>query len=169
MDLVKVKEIAQTASEQNNCRVYDIYKHRDRLQILIDKKNEAVNLEDCENVFYSLRFLLRSELPYLLERNRLEVSSPGIEKQLREKWHFEEMIGKTVHFITHFPVKIEGPGKTCSFTADLVSVSEESLCLKKSRLSFSVPFSEIKTAKLTFKLKKNKQEEEVNDVFRFFI
>ena len=96
MDFVKIKEIAKTASEQNNCRVYDIYKHRDRLQIFIDKKNQAVNLEDCENVFYSLRFLLHSELPYLLEKNRLEVSSPGIEKQLREKWHFEESIGKSI-------------------------------------------------------------------------
>ena len=91
MDIIKVKEIAKTASEQNNCRVYDVYKHRDRLQIFIDKKNQTVNLEDCENVFYSLRFLLQSEIPYLLEKNRLEVSSPGIEKQLREKWHLKNL------------------------------------------------------------------------------
>ena len=139
MDFVKIKEIAKTASEQNNCRVYDIYKHRDRLQIFIDKKNQAVNLEDCENVFYSLRFLLHSEIPYLLEKNRLEVSSPGVEKQLREKWHFEEAVGKAIYFTTHSSVKIAGKRKsfqTRSFTADLISVSNETLHLKHSKSEF---------------------------------
>ena len=63
MDFVKVKEMAQQASQQNNCRVYDIHKHRDRLQVFIDKKDQGVNLKDCENVFHSLRFLLMTELP----------------------------------------------------------------------------------------------------------
>ena len=157
MNLVKVKEIAKTASEQNNCRVYDVYKHRDRLQVFIDKKNQTVNLEDCENVFYSLRFLLQSEIPYLLEKNRLEVSSPGIEKQLREKWHFEESVGKAISFTTHSLIKIPGkkkPFQTRSFTADLVSVSDEALQLKHSQSHFSIPLSEIKSAKLIFKTKK---------------
>ena len=160
MDFVKIKEIAKTASEQNNCRVYDIYKHRDRLQVFIDKKNQAVNLEDCENVFYSLRFLLRSELPYLLEKNRLEVSSPGIEKQLREKWHFEESIGKPVYFTTHSLIQISGknqPFQTRSFTADLLSISNETLHLRYSKSEFSIPLSEIKSAKLIFKLKTKKK------------
>ena len=157
MDFVKIKEIAKTASEQNNCRVYDIYKHRDRLQVLIDKKNKAVNLEDCENVFHSLRFLLHSELPFLLEKNRLEVSSPGIEKQLREKWHFEESIGQSIHLTTHSLVKIPSQKKafqTRSFTADLLSVSNEALYLKHPKSKVSIPLSEIKSAKLIFKIKK---------------
>ena len=163
MDILKIKEIAKTASEQNNCRVYDIYKHRDRLQIFIDKKNQSVNLGDCENVFYSLRFLLHSELPYLLEKNRLEVSSPGIEKQLREKWHFEESIGKAVHFTTHSLIKITGRSKdfqTRAFTADLLSVSGETLHLRYLKSEFSIPLSEIKSAKLIFKTNKNKKRGE---------
>ncbi|MCY4321232.1 MAG: hypothetical protein OXC37_02340 [Bdellovibrionaceae bacterium] len=157
MDLIKIKEIAKTASEQNNCRVYDIFKHRDRLQVFIDKKNQTVNLKDCENVFHSLRFLLHSELPYLLEKNRLEVSSPGIEKQLREKWHFKESIGQSINLTTNYPVKFKNENKTFqtrSFIADLISVSEDTLHLKKSQLKFSIPFSEVKTAKLIFNQKK---------------
>ena len=162
MDFVKIKEIAKTASEQNNCRVYDIYKHRDRLQVFIDKKNQTVNLKDCENVFYSLRFLLQSELPYLLEKNRLEVSSPGIEKQLREKWHFEESVGRAIHLTTHSLVKIASKNRnfqTQSFTADLVSVSNDNLHLRYSRSEFSIPFSEIKNAKLVFKIKQTNNKE----------
>ena len=156
MDFVKIKEIAKTASEQNNCRVYDIYKHRDRLQVFIDKKNQAVNLEDCENVFHSLRFLLHSKIPYLLEKNRLEVSSPGIEKQLREKWHFKESIGATIHLTTHTPIQLKNKSKNFlsrSFTADLISVSDERLGLRYLNSDFSIPLSEIKSAKLIFKSK----------------
>ena len=37
-EALKLKEIAGQASKQNGCRIYDIYKHRDRLQVFIDKK-----------------------------------------------------------------------------------------------------------------------------------
>ena len=163
MDFVKVKEIVQTASEQNNCRVYDIYKHKDRLQIFIDKKSQLVNLKDCENVFHSLRFLLNSEMPYILENNRLEVSSPGVEKQLRERWHFEESIGETMRLITYSPVKTQNKktgrqSQTRSLTAQLISIEEESIYLRNSQFDFSIPFSEIKSAKLIFKLEIKKQK-----------
>ena len=89
-EALKIKEIAGQAGLQNDCKIYDIYKHKDRLQVFIEKnsKQSAVNLKDCENVFHSLQFLLDVELPHVLKQNRLEVSSPGIEKQLREKMAF---------------------------------------------------------------------------------
>lgn len=158
MDFVKIKEIAQLASEQNKCRVYDIYKHRDCLQVFIDKKNQAVNSEDCTNVFHSLKFLLNSELPYVLENKRLEVSTPGIEKFLREKWHFEEAVGCPIKLVTlsHVEIKNSKTGKTfysCSFSGDIVSVSKEDIQLKNNEKECSTPFSNIKSARLIFKTK----------------
>ena len=94
-------------------------------------------MEDCENVFHSLQFLLHSELPYILESHRLEVSSPGIEKRLRERWHFEESVGKMVRLITNSPVEAQNIQKgtnfrSQSFTANLISISEEKLKLKSN-------------------------------------
>lgn len=154
---LKIKEMSELAGKQNGCRIYDIYRHRDRLQVFIDKKSEnlAVSLKDCENVFYSLRFLLDSELPHILENRRLEISSPGIEKHLREKWHFEESIGEKMKLVTTDPIeayntKTDKKFSSRSFTACLVSVSEEELSFEDCFLKYSVPFLKIKSAKLIF-------------------
>jgi len=156
-EALKIKEIAGQAGQQNGCRIYDIYKHRDRLQIFIDKKakNQVVNLKDCENVFHSLHFLLHTKLPHILEKHRLEVSSPGIEKQLREKWHFEESIGKFIKIVTHSAIEIKNT-KTekkffaQSFKAQLVSISEKNLNFKNESFECDLDFSKIKFAKLIF-------------------
>ena len=163
-EALKLKEIVFQASKQNDCRIYDIYKHRDRLQIFIDKNSEdkGISLKDCENVFNSLRFLLQSELPHVLESHRLEVSSPGIKKRLREKWHFEESIGKLLKLISFSPIKAQNTKTgsyfySQSFTAHLTSVSEDSLLLEKEFLKYSIPFSKIKSAQLVFNTLLNKK------------
>ena len=155
MDFVRVKEMAEMASRQNNCRVYDIYKHRDRLQVFIDKKEQSVNLKDCEKVFHSLRFLLMSELPYILENKRLEISSPGIEKQLREKWHFEESLGKQIKVIVHSPLEAKNKKtgrlfRSKSFTGEVKELAELSLTLKGLQWELQIPFSKIKSAHQIF-------------------
>ena len=163
-EVLKLKEIALQASKQNGCRIYDIYKHRDRLQIFIDKSSAdtGISLKDCENVFNSLRFLLHSELPHILESHRLEVSSPGIKKRLREKWHFEESIGKLLKLISLSPIKAENTKRgshfySQSFTAHLTSISEDSLLLEKDFFKYSIPFSKIKSAQVVFNTLPNKK------------
>ena len=151
MDFVKVKEMAQQASQQNNCRVYDIHKHRDRLQVFIDKKDQGVNLKDCENVFHSLRFLLMTELPYVLESKRLEISSPGIEKQLREPWHFKESIGKKIKLNLHSPLEVQNQKtghsfRSQSFTGEIKEVSSDHFTLKGLQWDLPIPFAKIKSA-----------------------
>lgn len=156
------------ASLQNGCYVYDIYKHRDRLQIFIDKDQQRVNLEDCKNVLQSLQFLLQSELPSVLGNRRLEVSSPGIEKRLREKWHFEQSVGKMMKVHTISPVKVQSikTGRSRffqSFTAILASVSENRLHFEKDNVKWVVPLSEVKGGHLVFdnsqgNLKPNKKK-----------
>ena len=159
MDFVKVKEMAKMASQQNNCRVYDIHKHRDRLQVFIDKKDQDVNLKDCENVFHSLRFLLMSELPYVLENKRLEISSPGVEKQLREPWHFEESIGKSIKLTVHSPLEVQNKKtghrfRSQSFTGEIKGVSSTHLTLQALQWELPIPFSKIKSAYQIFSNKK---------------
>lgn len=174
IEAVKIKKIADQASRQNECRIYDIYRHKDRLQIFIDKqiKNTDIQLKDCENVFHSLRFLLHSEMPHILENFRLEVSSPGIEKRLRAKWHFEESIGKLVKLTTNLPIKAvnKKTGKSFStqaFKAHLLSLSEERIHLKKDFTEYSVTFSQVKSAQILFeqvKKPRNKRKSEVSHV-----
>ena len=154
-EALKLKEIACQAGKQNDCRIYDIYRHKDRLQVFIDKRGAAVRLEDCENVFHSLRFLLLNGLPQLLKSHRLEVSSPGLERRLREKWHFEEALGETVHLVTFSPVSLPGTGQragrpTVSFQAKLTAVLGESLQFQKGSAKWELSFSKVKSARMFF-------------------
>lgn len=158
VEALKIKEIAEQAGKQNDCRIYDIYKHKDRLQIFIDKKSrsQTINLKDCENVFRSLQFLLDMDMPHILENRRLEVSSPGVERSLREKWHFEESIGKMMKLSTISPVEAQNVKTGKSFSsqfiqANLTAMSEQDLKLQNDSLKYSIPFSKIKSAKLIFK------------------
>ena len=156
-EALKIQNIAHQAGKQNNCRIYDIYRHRDCLQIFIEKKekNLKAQLKDCENVFHSLQFLLHSEMPHILEHLRLEVSSPGIERRLREKWHFEESVGQTIKITTNSSIQVKNTktGKkffTQSLTAQLLSLSKENLYLKKDFMEYLVPFSKVKSAQIVF-------------------
>ena len=165
----KIKELAGKAGEQNGCLVYDIFKHKDKIQIFIDKEKEQVNLKDCENVFHSLQFLLQTELPALLEQKRLEISSPGLDKKLRETWHFKKALGETIKLTTTCPVpaKSKKTGRifSCgSFTGNLEKVLKEDIEISNSQLETKIPFSKIKSARVCpldnfQKLKKNKKSE----------
>ena len=150
----RLREIAGQAGCQNGCRLYDLYRHRDKIQVFIDRPlRGSVSLNDCQNVFHSLRFLIRSELPHLLESHRLEVSSPGVEKRLRDKWHFEEAVGETLKIITSSPVeaksrKTKKTFRSCLAEGRLISVKNGDLLLESASAKWLAPLSLVKSAKI---------------------
>ena len=151
--LQQIREMACQAGAQNNCRLYDVYRHRDRVQVFIDKPsdNRGVTAGDCENVFHSLAFLLRAECPELLKNHRLEVSSPGLNRKLREKWHFEESVGLEIKVILFHPVagvdlKTGKESRSLSFSGILKSFQGDVLRVCGERREWRAPFSEVKTA-----------------------
>lgn len=164
IDTEKIKNIVSQASLQNNCRMYDLYKHKDRLQIFIDKQNSEsrIHIEDCENVFHSLNFLFQSEMPYILKTLRLEVSSPGLEKRLRERWHFEESIGKFCKITTDSSVKVKNKKTnkvffTRVFSGIITSVLESDLHIEQEDRVLIAAFENITSAQLIFKPTKHQK------------
>ena len=163
----KIKEIASQAGHQHSCRLYDLYKNRDGLQVLIDKPDlsEKISLQDCEKVFRSFSFLLEAEFPELFKKWRLEVSTPGLEKKLREEWHFKESVGETMKITTSSPVKSENISTNKishseSFKAKLVSFSDGVLEFKEEDREWKIPLLQVKSAQVVFispKFSKNKK------------
>ena len=158
----KIKEMAYEAGEKNNCRLYDIYRHRDRVQVFIDKPSckEGVSLKDCENVFHSLSQLMNQEFPEVLKTKRLEISSPGLNKRLREVWHFKESVGQTVKVTFNQLIKGENPltGKSASSQfakGTLVSFEEDVLNIQQGDLTWKFALSDVKTAEVVFALEGN--------------
>jgi ribosome maturation factor RimP len=67
------------------------------VRVFIDKP-EGVTIEDCENVSHHLsKLFLVEEIEY----NRLEISSPGVERPLKKLEDFVRFSGQTVKIKLH--------------------------------------------------------------------
>ena len=65
------------------------------LRIFIEKENGTISLEDCEKVNNEIEEMLDTA-DYFKEQYFLEVSSTGIEKQIRKTKHLQENIGEII-------------------------------------------------------------------------
>lgn len=79
------------------------------------------------------------------EDHTVEVSSPGLERRLRKREHFQAAIGKKINVRTYGPV--EGQR---NFTGFLVSADSESLSLELEAREVSIPLNEVARAKTVF-------------------
>ena len=92
-----LRELAQRVAGLQGLEVYDLVFRRSgprwKLQVFLSRAQEAVTLEDCERVSRQLSRELDVADP-IAHAYDLEVSSPGIERPLREAWHWERSVGQ---------------------------------------------------------------------------
>lgn len=96
----KIIHLAQSVASNNGVRLYDLELvgagKGKTLRVYIDKDDAAgVSLDDCSNVSKGLSLLLDVEDPIDGAYN-LEVSSPGLERTLKQKWHYDISVGKEI-------------------------------------------------------------------------
>ena len=152
-----VQALAAEAAESRSCSLYDVYAHRDRFQALIERpaSKPPATVKDCERVFLSLSFLLKSEIPDFFKKWRLEVSTPGVERRLRMKRHFKESIGCEVKIqarspLRAFQMQTQKERHVAVFSGRLISFEKETAKLINNGTEWSAPFEEIKTAQRVF-------------------
>lgn len=66
------------------------------LRIFIEKENGSISLEDCEKVNNEIEEMLDTA-DYIKEQYFLEVSSTGVEKQIRKEKHLQENIDEMIN------------------------------------------------------------------------
>ncbi|GAB4358701.1 MAG: ribosome maturation factor RimP [Gammaproteobacteria bacterium] len=111
------------------------------LRVYIDGP-EGVDLDDCATVSYQLSGLLDVEDP-IPGQYDLEVSSPGLDRPLFEKRHFEQFAGRQVQLKTQTPH--QGRRK---FNGLLRGIEGESVMIEQDGEVVRLPFSEIEQARL---------------------
>ena len=72
------------------------------LRLFIDKPG-GINIDDCAMVSEHVSHLLAVE--HDLDYDRLEVSSPGLDRVLKKESDFERFAGNKVHFRVRVPVE----------------------------------------------------------------
>jgi len=112
----KLALLAKQAAEENSCQLVEFQlkgnQQQQKLVVLID--NEAgVSIEECAKVSHQLDDLIEAE-SLIPNAYTLEVSSPGIDIPLIEKWQYEKNLGRklTVTLVTG----IEKEGKLTEVT-----------------------------------------------------
>ena len=91
-------ELAEPIVKACGCYIYDVEFVREGgiyfLRVYADKDG-GVSLDECEEISRALSKKLDEADP-IKQNYYLEVSSPGVERKLKNKEHFERYIGETV-------------------------------------------------------------------------
>lgn len=100
MDLKKVEDLIKPLIEKSGYLVYDIEFVGRTLRVCIEKADGAVGINDCVETSRMLNPLLDVEDLISGGRYELEVSSPGLDRNLRRPEHFTKAMGEMIHVTT---------------------------------------------------------------------
>ena len=115
------------------------------LRLYIDSRGDSANgitLDDCERVSHVVSETLDATDP-IPSHYTLEVSSPGLDRVLRTREHFERFAGERVRLEMMQPV--EGRKR---FAGRLLGVGERDITLELENGRISLPIDDIHRARL---------------------
>ncbi len=140
--MTKIEENVKTLLEPiiNNLgyKVYDIIYEKEGkdnyLRIFIDKENGIIDLNDCEKVNNAINDIL-DEKDLIKSSYMLEVSSPGLERRIRNDEHLEMNISKEVEVHTFKPIENSKIIKGILNSFDDNTIEVDSLRIDKSNIA----------------------------------
>jgi ribosome maturation factor RimP len=116
------------------------------LRIYIDRKAGAVQagitVDDCATVSHAVSQLLETHDP-IKGHYTLEVSSPGFDRILRTRAHFERFVGE--HVFAELKLPIDGRRR---FAGTLRSVSDGTIVVEVDGQAHNLPLDRIQKARL---------------------
>ena len=146
----QLEKALEVLLKESGYELYDLkfirQKSKKTLRIFIDHPERSIAIKDCEEVSRKVGPLL-DEQELLKGAYYLEVSSPGVERELRNERDFKRFVGETVKVITLEPVEKRTVfiGKLTDF--DLENKALEVLERDSNRL-FKIKYANVKKAQL---------------------
>ncbi len=109
------------------------------LRVFIDIER-GITVDDCATVSNQLTRVFEVEN---VDYDRLEVSSPGLDRPLKKLADFERFVGQEIQLRTTLPI-----GNQRNFAGVLQGVREGAVALATEKGEIVVPFEEIEKARL---------------------
>ena len=150
----RIEKIAKDACAQHNVSLYDIEQKRavkGLIIIIFITKIIGVTIDECKKISKSIAEVLEEE-DFIDGRYFLEVSSPGLERELKLKKHYLSAIGEKVK------ITYEKNGKNCAKIGILNEVLPDSITMDFNGETEDISFSWIKRSKTYFDYKKSNKE-----------
>ena len=145
----KVLQLANQVADELGMEVVDVElfgKGKLLLRVVIDREG-GVTLGDCESFSRSFEAILDVENP-VPGSYTLEVSSPGLDRPLKEIKDFEKSTGKLARLVT--TEKIENQN---FFIGRIIEVSKGLIRILVHEREITIPFEKIAKARLEVELK----------------
>lgn len=142
--LNKIMEDAQSIIEADGfeCIEAEWNQHDQVLRLYVDREG-GVDMDACARVTSLLKDISVIDGIEPGQYN-LEVSSPGVERPLRKKEHFQKAIGKEI------AVHLMASSGKKHYQGVLVSVDNETLVMRCDNEDKSVPFESVRKANIVF-------------------
>ncbi|MDY6915165.1 MAG: ribosome assembly cofactor RimP [Candidatus Cloacimonadota bacterium] len=151
--LKKIEDIAKQACQEVGVALYDVkLKNASKGKILLIyiTKIDGVTVDECQQVSRIMNMELET-LDIIPGRYFLEVSSPGLERELNLKKHYVSAINENVK-LTYSQQE-----KNVHIEGILKEVLPEHIKIETDREELIIPFSDIKKAKTYFEYKKKRK------------
>ena len=138
----KTEALLVPIAEANGVSIYDVEYVKEAgewyLRAYIDKEG-GVNINDCVDVNHALSDAL-DEDDFIEDAYTLEVSSPGLGRQLKKDRHFENSLGLEVDIKTYKPIDgcKEFTGILKAFDAETVTITIQDIDKIFTRKDISV-------------------------------
>jgi len=148
----KIAALAESIAEQHGVRVYDVEivgnARNPFVRVYVDKE-QGVSLDDCAKFSRSLAALIDVEDP-IPTAFVLEVSSPGLDRQLKKLKHYEQSRGMLVKVVMK-KKSVDGQnvviGRIMGVQGDLITL------ITGDEQNLLIPFDTISRARLEIELK----------------
>jgi len=116
------------------------------LRIFIDRRAQdsgnGITVDDCANVSHAVSQVLEAQDP-IKGHYTLEVSSPGFDRILRTRAHFERFVGERIFAELKLPIA----GRR-RFVGELKAIAGEAIVVEVDGTAHSLPLERIQKARL---------------------
>jgi ribosome maturation factor RimP len=119
---------------------FEIINRGELLRIFIDKPS-SINIDDCVSVTNQLKHILTVEEDIIFDR--LEVSSPGINRVIKKLQDFERFKGEKIKIKTRSPIK-----EIKNFTGILKGTKKDLILIEFNNILLEIRFDNIEKARL---------------------
>lgn len=113
------------------------------LRLFVDRE-AGITIDDCTQVNRVVGDLLDVADP-ISHAYHLEVSSPGLDRPLRKRQHFEREVGKVIRVVAKEPID-----NRKKFQGILVSAESENITLDCDGQRFTIPLVQVERARLRY-------------------
>lgn len=157
-------QAAERVAATHGLDIFDVQFRRESngmvLRVMIDRRPDAagveqppvagtpdgITVEDCQRVSHDVSALLDVEgdtMGIPDDEYTLEVSSPGLDRPLRNETDYRRFVGRLAKIVTREPIE-----KQSAFAGRIAGVEDGSVLLEEGRRTHRVPLALVKRAHL---------------------